>query len=149
MIIPHMNPRTKSGNRTQTITAILALLFICVTHITYTGYAENLKSINSPSYGTESDNLEMAGRILKVEKWTNTEYKHLDNHLFEPFTVTIQLLVNADYCDEPRKFYIKKGVDTDAIRKDNILEFIMNKNSCHKDKKLVILQINNWRQEEK
>jgi hypothetical protein len=144
-----MNPRTKSGNRNQRITTILALLFICVTAITCTGYAENLKSINSTSYGTESDNLDMAGRILKVEKWTNTEYKHLDNHLFEPFILTIQPLVNADYCDEPRKFYIKKGVDTDAIRKDNILEFIMNKNSCHKDKKLVILQINNWRQEEK
>ena len=115
---------------------ILFLIAVSVfINISNNGYAEPLKAINSPDYGVEEDAMEMIGRVIGVEKWTNFEYANLDNHLFEPVKVTIKV------CKGPRTFYVKKGIDTSLLKKDNILEFIMNKNTCDEDKKFVIMKV--------
>lgn len=112
-------------------------------------YADSLASINSPDYGLEDDNLELSGRILEVKKWSNIEYQNLDSQLFEPLTVKIKVLTNADGCDKPKIFYLKKGINLTALKKNNILMFTINKSSCGKEKALVITEIHYWHQEKK
>ena len=112
-------------------------------------YADSLASINSPDYGLEDDNLELSGKIIEINRWSNIEYQNLNSQLFEPITVKIKVLTNADGCDKPKLFYLKRGINPTGLKENNILNFTINKNSCDREKALVITEIHYWHQEKK
>ena len=92
-------------------------------------------------YMMEDDALKLNGTIVNVRKWKSADNKIFTKNYFEPLIITIDVRNRGGECFGNHDFYLRKGLNTKKLRKGNDIIFHINKNMCHIDQSLIIIQM--------
>lgn len=94
------------------------------------------------SYMMERDALKLNGTVVRVRRWNDNDASWLASEYFEPLVVTVDVRNRSGQCFGNHDFYLKKGVGTEGLEPGATVIFYINKNMCHPDKALIIMNLN-------
>lgn len=93
------------------------------------------------TYMMEVDALKLNGTVSNVRDWNENDDSWLTGEYFEPIVVTVDVRNHGGQCFGEHDFYLKKGVETEGLESGALVMFHINKNMCHPNKALIIMDL--------